>query len=95
MYFITSFLEAASRLLKNTHLIRGSRGGAFDATTMCLYAYGTTRCLTTQTADRQLCRGFDKGCFHAGLSDEVRETLPFYRFSMILLWLKSPFPLSL
>jgi len=22
-------------------------GGAFDATTICLYAYGTTRCLTT------------------------------------------------
>jgi hypothetical protein len=35
------------------------------------------------------------GCCHAGLSDKVREMLPFYRFRIILLWLKSPSPLSL
>jgi len=32
------------------------------------------------------------GCYHAGLSDKVREMLLFYRFRMILLWLKSPSP---
>jgi hypothetical protein len=32
------------------------------------------------------------GCYHAGLSDKVKEMLPFYRFRMILLWLKSPSP---
>ena len=67
-------------------------GGAFDATTMCLYTYGTTRCLMNETEDRQLCRGFDTDCCHAGLSDKVREMLPFYRFRIILLWLKSPSP---
>ena len=35
------------------------------------------------------------GWFHAGLSDKVREMLPFYRFRINLLWLKSPSPVSL
>ena len=34
------------------------------------------------------------GCCHAGLSDKVREMLPFQWFRIILLWLKSPSPLS-
>ncbi|MBP1721879.1 MAG: hypothetical protein H6Q45_491, partial [Deltaproteobacteria bacterium] len=68
--------------------------GAFDATTMCLEAYGTTRCLTTQTADRQLCRGFDTGCCHAGLSDKVRDSLPFYRFRNNFVVAKKPLPLE-
>ena len=35
------------------------------------------------------------GCCHAGLSDKVRAMLPFYMYRIILLWLKSPSPLSL
>ena len=34
------------------------------------------------------------GWCHAGLSDNVREMLPFYRFLIIVLWLKSPLPMS-
>ena len=45
--------------------------------------------------NRQLGRGFDTGWYHAGLSDQAREMRPFYRFQIILLWLKSPSPLSL
>ena len=76
---------------------RGSvaqRGGAFEATTMCLYAYGTTRCFTTQTADRQLCRGFDTGWCHAGLLDIVRDSLPLYRFRNNCVVAKKPLPLE-
>ncbi len=32
------------------------------------------------------------GCCHTGLLDKVREMLPFYRFRIIVLWLKSPSP---
>ena len=37
--------KGAGRLLKHPSDLWLKGGGAFDATTMCLYAYGTTRCL--------------------------------------------------
>ena len=92
-----SLLTKSSFALQIPCCRRGSvahRGGTFDATTMFLSAYGTTRCLTTQTADRQLCRDFDTGCCHAGLSDKVRDSLPFYRFRNNFVVAKKPLPLS-
>jgi hypothetical protein len=81
-------------LLKNTHLICGSKGKGLLAPQQSVVRRTARPGAFDVNRKQAALQGLRYGCCHAGLSDKVREMLPFYRFRIIVLWLKSPSPLS-
>jgi hypothetical protein len=83
-----------SRLLKNTHLICDSKGEGLSTPQQFVFELTARPGAFDLNGKQAALQRLRYGCCRAGLSDKVRKSLPFYRFRIILLWLKSPSPLE-